>query len=270
VVFSTEVTEVFSVLKELGLVFLLFLIGMEFDFTHLKADGKAAVSISLAGVMLPFALGSAVGWLMLPHVQPAAEAANVSPSAWASGFVLFMGTAMSITALPILGRMLMEWRVTRTRIGVITIGAAVVADAVGWILLGTVAAAVASGFSFVGTLWTVSLVSAYTLLMIVAARPLLIRWAHWEMKRSQGVLGPTGMAVLIIALFASAMATTRIGILSIFGAFILGAVLSGEREFREGVSRQWRNFIFVFSCRFSLPTPGCAPTSAPSGVRRCG
>jgi Kef-type K+ transport system membrane component KefB len=246
VVFSTEVTEVFSVLKELGLVFLLFLIGMEFDFSHLKADGKAAASISLAGVVLPFALGISLGWLILPHVQPAAAAAELSPSAWAGGFVLFMGTAMSITALPVLGRMMMEWGVTRTRIGTITIGAAVMGDAVGWILLGTVAAAVASGFSLVGTLWTVGLVIGYALFMIVAARPLLVRWVHWEMKRSRGVLGLTGMAALIIVLFMSAMATSKIGIFSIFGAFILGAVLSGEREFREAVTREWRNFIFVF------------------------
>jgi Kef-type K+ transport system membrane component KefB len=244
-VFNKEVNEIFYVLKELGLVFLLFVIGMEFDFTHLKTKGKAAMSISIMGVVLPFGLGFGLAWLILPYLEPGKAAAGMTRDAYDLGFALFIGTAMSITALPILGRMMMEWNVTKTRLGAITITAAAMDDAVGWILLGTVASAVAAGFSLTGTLKTVGLVVGYALLMIFIVRPLLVRWAKWEMKRNKGNAGMTTMAVLMIMLFLSAMATSWIGIFAIFGAFILGTLFSDQHEFREAILRQWQNFIFV-------------------------
>src|SRR5262249_22343 len=109
---------------QLGLVFLLFLIGLEFDFGHLRWHGKAALAISLSGIALPFALGLGLAPVLLPHLE-----SPVRPV----GFALFLGTALSITAIPILGRMMMEMGITRTRLGAITIAAAAVDDAFGWI-----------------------------------------------------------------------------------------------------------------------------------------
>ncbi|HEV3204201.1 MAG TPA: cation:proton antiporter, partial [Gemmataceae bacterium] len=119
---------ILTTLAQLGLVFLLFLIGLEFDFGHLRWHGKAAVAISISGVALPFTLGFGLGFAMLPHIGEVKSEI---------GFTLFVGTALSITAIPILGRIMMELGITRTRLGAITISAAAVDDATGWILLTT-------------------------------------------------------------------------------------------------------------------------------------
>jgi Kef-type K+ transport system membrane component KefB len=245
-VFNREVNEIFQILKELGLVFLLFIIGMEFDFSHLKTKGRSALAISAAGLVLPFALGFGLAWLILPYLDHGTAANTMSPDAYALGFALFMGTAMSITALPILGRMMMEWGVTRTRMGAITITAAAMDDAVGWILLGAVASAVAAGFSLLGTVKTVAMVIGYALFAIYVLRPVLVRFVNWDLKRNKGHVGMNAMAILIVMLFLSAIATSKIGIFAIFGAFILGTLFSDQHEFRKSLARQWQNFIFVF------------------------
>src|SRR5262249_10187466 len=108
---------IFGVISELGLVFLLFLVGLEFDFSHLRWHGRAALSISVAGVALPFALGLAVAALLWPHVEQHPLRQGQVPQL---AFALFMGVAMSITAIPVLARMMMELHITRTRLGTIT------------------------------------------------------------------------------------------------------------------------------------------------------
>jgi Kef-type K+ transport system membrane component KefB len=105
---------IFTTLSQLGLVFLLFLIGLEFDFNHLRRHGKASLAISVSGVALPFLLGLALAPLLLPRIEPHPE--STGPVS-ALGSALFLGTALSITAIPILGRMMMELNITRTRLG---------------------------------------------------------------------------------------------------------------------------------------------------------
>src|SRR5438093_3267467 len=104
IVFAPSVGGVLSILSQLGLILLLFLIGLEFDFAHLKAKGPAAVSISAAGIVLPFILGIAVGWVSYPVVG---EGINKT------GFLLFIATAISITAIPVLGRIMLELNMHR-------------------------------------------------------------------------------------------------------------------------------------------------------------
>jgi Kef-type K+ transport system membrane component KefB len=122
---------ILATLAEVGLLLLLFLIGLEFDFSHLRWHGRSALSISLVGMVVPFGLGIGLGWWMHPVV---AVQVPLLP------FLLFMGTAMSITAIPVLGRIMLDLGITRSRLATITIAAAAVGDAVGWILLAAVAA----------------------------------------------------------------------------------------------------------------------------------
>ena len=107
-----------GVLSQLGLVLLLFVVGLEFDFSHLRRHGRAAAAISLTGIAVPLALGIGLAALAYPHL----EAVNPGPGQQATaaprvGFLLFMGVAMSITAIPVLGRIMMELNITRTRLG---------------------------------------------------------------------------------------------------------------------------------------------------------
>jgi Kef-type K+ transport system membrane component KefB len=227
----------FTTLSELGLVFLLFLIGLEFDFGHLRWHGKSALAISVSGVALPFALGLLLGLAVVPSIDEIK-----SPL----GFGLFVATAMSITAIPVLGRMMMELGITRTRLGAIAISAAAVDDATGWILLATVAAVVRADFSLGRTLLMIALTVGFSLFMLVLARPLLRLYARRAVESSEGEIGINALAMLIAILFAAAIATSLIGIFAVFGAFILGACLSGEHDFRRAVAQRLRDFTSAF------------------------
>src|SRR6202023_808823 len=98
--------------SQVGLILLLFIIGLEFDFGHLKHVGKKALSVSVAGILLPFALGLLVARILYPLAGGGIDR---------RGFSLFVATAISITALPILGRILVEFNLHRTRLGVLAI-----------------------------------------------------------------------------------------------------------------------------------------------------
>ncbi len=136
-VFDPAVGPVFTVLSQLGLVLTMFLIGLEFDFQHLRGNGRTAVSVSLSGVVVPFCLGFGLGNVM--HAQLGLTVSALS-------FSLFMATAMSITAIPVLARILVEMNITRTKVGSLTISAAAMDDAIGWTLLALVTAVVRSSF----------------------------------------------------------------------------------------------------------------------------
>lgn len=233
----------FAVLSQLGLIFLLFLIGLEFDFSHLRQHGRAALGISFAGVALPFALGLGLAPLLHPHIEPHPQTGQPVPPL---GFALFLGVALSITAIPILGRMMMELNINRTRLGAITISAAAADDAAGWILLASVAGIVRSGFAWAGALRMIGETVGFALLILIVARPLLRRWARWALKRDGGELGLNGLAVLLAVMFLCSIATGLIGIFAIFGAFLLGAALSAEEQFRAAAAGKLRDFVTAF------------------------
>lgn len=241
--FEVIIHWVFTTFSQLGLILLLFLIGLEFDFGHLRWHGKAALSISITGVALPFVLGLGLAFVLHPHLEVHTRTGKAVPLL---GFALFLGVALSITAIPILGRMMMEWNITRTRLGAVTISAAAVDDATGWILLAGVAAAVRSAFDWRNMLLMIGETVAFALLMVFVARPLLLRWARSALRRGDGEVSLNSLAVLLAIILLCAIATNLIGIFAIFGAFFLGAVLSGEDEFRAAVTRRLRDFVTVF------------------------
>jgi Kef-type K+ transport system membrane component KefB len=230
-------SRVLTALAQLGLVLLLFLVGLEFDFSHLRRQGRSALAISVSGIVVPFGLGAALGW-----ASHAAVAADI-PRA---GYVLFMGTALSITAIPVLGRMMLEWGVTRTRLAAVTISAAAADDASGWVLLAAVAAAARADFDPWHTAGMMAATVAFGLFMLLAARPLLSRFARLLLRAGGGELGVNGLAAVLVLVFLAGVATNLIGIFAVFGAFALGAVLSGEEEFREAVNRKLRDVVTSF------------------------
>ncbi|MBI3466219.1 MAG: cation:proton antiporter [Planctomycetes bacterium] len=235
--FDAGTHQVFGVLSELGLILLVFLVGLEFDFTRLRKQRRAAVCISAVGILLPFALG----WGLARWIHARLES-FVDPF----GFALFMGTAMSITALPMLGRMMVELNITRTRLGAIAITAAAVGDASGWIMLAAVSAAVAAQFQSSATLWMIAETIGFALAMRFIARPMLRGWIRQALRQGDGDLQLNSLAILLGVIFLCAIATNLIGICAVFGAFMLGSVLSDEHEFRAAVACRLRDFVNVF------------------------
>jgi Kef-type K+ transport system membrane component KefB len=228
---------IFTGISQLGLVFLLFLVGLEFDFSHLRWHGKSALGISVCGVALPFALGLCLALLMHPAVAPKTPIL---------GFALFMGTAMSITAIPVLARIMIDLNITRSRLGTITISAAAVNDAIGWILLAAVAAVVKAEFDPWRTVLMVAETVGFGLLMMFVGRPLLRAWVRFALRRGEAEFSVNALTVVLAIVFVCAIVTNLIGIFAVFGAFILGAVLSTEREFCRAVSRRLRDFVTAF------------------------
>ena len=236
-IFDPSAAPVFLILSQIGLILLLFLIGLEFDFAHLRANGRAALGISIAGVAAPFALGIGLGAFIHPHLPE-------NPNHL--GFLLFMGTAMSITALPVLGRILMELKISRTRVGTIAITAAAIDDAAGWILLAAVSALVQARFHILHSLRMIAFTVAFALVMIFVVRPAMRWWIGRTLHGNHRMLGLNEMAVVLVVLFLCAVATNLIGIFAIFGAFMFGTILSDQREFREAIVRSLREFVTVF------------------------
>lgn len=223
-------------LSQLGLVLLLFDVGLEFDFSHVRRHARLAAAISAAGIATPFVLGAGLGWLMVPRL----EALGATPTADPRSFCLFLGTAMSITAIPVLGRLLVEMGLQRSLLGAAVIAAAACDDAAGWTLLAAVSAIARGEFDP----WSVSRMVAGTLLLVAVAlfaiRPLLRPWLERAVGPASAPdaarLPPAALALLLAAVFAAAVAASYVGPFAIFGSFVLGASLSDTPRLREAVA----------------------------------
>jgi Kef-type K+ transport system membrane component KefB len=153
---------------------------------------------------------------------------------------------LSITALPILGRILIELGLNKTPLGVLAITSAAIDDAVGWTLLALIVGIAQSNADVANVLLMATEAFVYALFLFIAARPLLIRWARSAVKRGNGKLGQTDLAVVLVLLLLSSLVTNLIGIFPIFGAFMLGAALASETEFRQAVLAKFNDFVTVF------------------------
>ena len=236
-VFDPSVAQIIATFSQVGLVLLLFLIGMEFEFSHLRTHGRKAVAISLAGIILPFGCGLLLARMIHPFV-----AKDIS----FVGFALFTATAMSITALPTLGRILIEFGLNRTQIGVTAITAAALDDAAGWIILASINAIVRSNFQAMLAARMLLEVLAFGAFLVLVVRPLLKRWIRHVLRVEGQQLSFATLAILLTLMFGAAMITNMIGIFSIFGAFLMGAVLFDQEEFRQAVAQRLRDFVYVF------------------------
>ena len=226
--FPWEAQQSLQLFGKIGLILLLFQVGMEFDFSHLRRGTRTVTAVSMLGLLVPLLGGLVIGpWL---HRE-------FAPRIPALGFQLFVCIALCITALPVMGRILLDLKLERTAVGAIGIGAAAIDDVAGWILLAGATSIVTSGFDG----WAVLIqVGGLTVLFLVLKR-LVGPWlrALWRRHPHPGEGGrmPAGfLALLLGALFSAALATHALGVSSIFGAFLLGVSLHQER----GLVRAWR------------------------------
>ena len=236
-IFDASVGPTFAIMSQLGLILLMFLMGLEFDFSHLSENRPAALSISAAGVALPFGLGMLLGHFMHPALGLSGSAID---------FSLFMAAAMSITALPVLGRIMIELNMHRTPIGALTISAAAVNDVVGWIILALITAIVHSAFNPVKVALIVCEVLGYVAVMLVVVRPLVSKWALAQVRNNRGQLPLNAFAAILIMVLLSAAVTNLIGIFSIFGGFVMGAILFDQKEVGQAIHARLHDFVAVF------------------------
>ncbi|MFV8753492.1 cation:proton antiporter [Nannocystaceae bacterium ST9] len=222
-IFHPSTSTIFVGIAQIGLILLMFQIGLEFEFGEQLGQRKVSVvAVSLAGLLLPFL----AGYFTAPWFHE--QLADPRPSLL--GFRLFFAVAMSITAIPILGRIFMELGLSHTRTAALVIGSAAIDDVIGWLLLGSVSLIVAEQFTFVWALERIGLIGAYVVGVFFIARPLLKKYIARELVRRGGLGLPT-IAVLLIVLFASASITSSLGVFAIIGGFVIGIALHDDRKF---------------------------------------
>ena len=204
--------------SHVGLLFFMFLVGLHLDLGLLRASGRTALVTSPVSIVVPLILGIAVAGVIRPTFAPA-----VSPVA----FALFMGLALSVTAFPVLARILEERGLTDTRVGVVAIACAAVDDVTAWCLLAGVTAYVRATSGSASFAVTLMLLAAFAAAMGWLLPPLLRR-----------VLGPSPMAFLpvaVLCLLASAAVTEAIGVHALFGAFLAGLSMPRRADLRRAL-----------------------------------
>ncbi len=240
-VFKSVSAEPLTILSQVGLLLLMFQIGLEFDFGHLteKTNRKAVLWVSLAGLVCPFALGLGFGFWSWEFLSPKGDKLS---------YALFIGTAFSITALPILGRILIDLNMTRHPLGVIAISAAAINDVVGWLLLALVTTLTMAQFNAQQFAMKVSLVMVFFAASWFMVRPALKRVVqHFGIQNK--VIPPTLLGILLAVIFLGGITTYQLGIFAIFGGFMMGVVLHDEVD----LVAAWKERIGAFVTVFFLP-----------------
>ena len=241
--FQALVDVSFRSLANVGLILLLFMVGLKSNISHLKLRGKSAFMISAAGVLAPFVLGMALALPIHPLLEPHPQADGPVDKL---GFALFLGAAMSITALPVLSRIMVELGILRSRLGNVTIACAAVDDVTGWIILAAITGVVRGQFELWSMLRMVGLTLLFVGGMLFVGKPLLGRWIQSAMRRTGGEITMNHMAMLLAGVFLCAIATNLIGIFALFGAFFFGLILSDQRAFCDSIYQRMNDFITVF------------------------
>ena len=210
-----EAAPYLGILAQIGVVFYLFVVGLEFDVRMLAERGHAALAISHASILAPFLSGLLLALAIYSRLAP--------PGVTFTAFALFLGVAMSITAFPVLARILTDRGLQQTPLGMLALCCAAVDDATAWCLLALVVGVATAHAGSV--LVVIALAVAYVALMLLVVRPLLARFGT---RLLNGQDEPLAVTIAVVALLVSAAATEWIGIHAIFGGFLLGVIIPHE------------------------------------------
>jgi Kef-type K+ transport system membrane component KefB/nucleotide-binding universal stress UspA family protein len=232
--FEASSLGILKIVSQLGLILFMFLIGLELDPELLRGRGRASVAISHTSIVVPFVLGCLLALYLYPRYS--------DPSVSFVAFALFMGAAMSITAFPVLARILSERGLLRTRVGSVTIACAAVDDVTAWCILAFVVA-VARATGIGGAVVTTVVALAYIAGMILLVRPLLVRIAARVATRE--AMTQNHVAVVLMMLFVSSWIAELIGIHALFGAFLFGAILPKGQGFTHALLEKLEDLVLV-------------------------
>lgn len=221
-IFPAESLPNLQFLSQIGLILFMFIVGMELDLSVLRKKAHDAVVISHASIIIPFTLGIGLSYFIYQEFAP--------DGVQFSSFALFMAIAMSITAFPVLARIVQERNLHKTKIGTVVITCAAADDITAWCILAAVIAIVKAG-SFSGSVFVILMAILYVFIMIKAVRPFLSRIA--ESQRGKGFISKGFVAIFFLVLIISSYATEVIGIHALFGAFMAGAIMPENVKFRN-------------------------------------
>jgi Kef-type K+ transport system membrane component KefB len=223
-----------GVLAQVGVVLYMFLVGAELDLASLRKQAHSTIAISHASIIAPFLLGSALALGLYPRFA--------SSDVPFTHFALFLGVAMSVTAFPVLARILTDRGIQSTAMGTVALTCAAVDDVSAWCLLAVVVSVAHN--TGTGALVTLALSLVYVTAMLVVVRPLMTRLAAWQARRPTMTRGV--FTLVCVLLLLSALTTEVIGIHAIFGAFALGAMLPHDSSLAAALKAKLEDIVVVF------------------------
>ena len=223
-------------LSQIGVCLFMFVIGMELDLTQLKNQARTAVFVSQVSIMFPYLLGVVSALWLFPSLA--------APGTTFLAFALFIGISMSITAFPMLARILDERGLTKTALGSTALACAATDDVTAWTVLAFVVAMVKAG-GLAPAVLSLVLVLLFVVVMLFWIKPRVPRWLAYLAPVPQGHDAPV-MAAVVVFLFACAFITDIIGIHALFGSFLAGIVMPTHGEFRNSLRVRLEHFSSVF------------------------
>jgi Kef-type K+ transport system membrane component KefB len=210
-----------NALSQVGVVIFMFLVGLGINPRELKKQGHAAVLTSHVSITAPFVLAAFLSLYLYPRLS--------DDSVTFTNFALFMGAAMSITAFPVLARILAERNMLGSRLGTVAIACAAVDDVTGWCILAYIVVLIRSAHSSTSIWITVGGLAAFGLVMIYGVRRLLR--GYERIYKAKGEISENLMALMLLLVLVSALCTEYLGIHLLFGAFLMGAIMPKQRHF---------------------------------------
>jgi len=237
-IFGAKPAPSIVILSQIGLILLMFQIGMSFEFDHLREARarRALLPIASVSVLVPLGLG-----IWLGHLSAPVFAGQIAVPVYA----LFCGVAMAITAVPILGRILAGYGLVRHELGVLAISAAAINDVAGWLLLAVVAALATATFAPSHTAMQLAGIFGFAVICFFVLRPAAARLLK-SFPINNNEVPPSLVSILIIAVFILAVCTYKLGIFGIFGGFVGGLLVHHDQEFANAWRRQVGGFVLVF------------------------
>jgi Kef-type K+ transport system membrane component KefB len=232
--FPPESLNNLQILSQIGLIMFMFIIGMELDLAVIRRSAASAIVISHASIVFPYFLGVGLAYFMYKDYAPE----NVSYIA----FALFMGIAMSITAFPVLARIVQERNLTKTHLGMLAITCAAIDDVTAWCILALVIAIAKAG-AISSALVTVFLTVTFILFMFLVIKPLLTNVANKYFTRE--TIHKNIVALVFALILLSSFITETIGIHALFGAFLAGVVMPSNSRFRMVLAQKIEDFSLV-------------------------
>lgn len=234
-IFPLESLTNLGLISQIGLVLFMFVIGMELDFGVLKNKINETLVISHAGILVPFFLGILSSYWI--YEEYASNQTAFLP------FSLFIGISMSITAFPVLARIIQERNMTKTQVGILSIASAANDDVTAWCLLAVVIAIAKAG-TFASAIYTIILTLLYVVVMFAVVRPFLSKIG--KVYASQEVINKTFVGFILLVLIVSATITEILGIHALFGAFMAGVVMPPSTGFRKVMMEKVEDIALVF------------------------
>ena len=231
--FPAMVGPYLNIIAQVGVILYMFLVGLELDPALLRKRGHSTVAISHASIVLPFILGATIALYLYPKLSTSDVPFTC--------FSLFLGVSMSVTAFPVLARILTDRGIHKTRMGAIALTCAAVDDVTAWCMLAFVVSVARAEAA--GAVATIAMALGFIVLMLVVIRPAMTRLSL--LYGNRGRLTQGVMASVFIALLISASATELIGIHAVFGAFALGAVIPHDSGMAREMTDRLEDIVIV-------------------------